>query len=80
MIWSENELLSNSRINRKQEKIYFSNMMSGINSERREKTNLELMWDDQRLPSKDSTFVKEETFCKGPSTFKDQDQEQSESH
>lgn len=36
------------------------------------------MWDGQNLPSKDSTFVKEDTSYKGKVqvTFKDQDQGQ----
>lgn len=70
MIWSESVLLSNSRKRIRQEKkIYFSNMTSCINSERREKINQELMRDDQNLPSKNSTFVKEEIFYKGKAKY-----------
>lgn len=54
---SENVLLSKAERNGKQKekKKYFSNMIFYIHPERREKINLESMWDDPSLPSKDST-------------------------
>lgn len=65
--WSGQKITKTAK---QEKKIYFSNIISCINSERRKKNNLELMWDDQNLLSKDSGFIKEETFfIKGRSEY-----------